>query len=115
MDNGRRQYEFAGFRVDVVSHELLSPNGASVPLTSKALDVLIHLIEHRERVVEKNELLAAVWTGRVVEENNLTQAISSLRKAFGVSVGERRYILTMPNRGYRFVADVNVAPNAGQR
>lgn len=115
MENGRCQFEFSGFRVDVVSRELLGQDGASIPLTSKALDVLLHLIEHRDRVVGKLELLAAVWTGRVVEENNLTQAISSLRKAFGVGAGERRYILTVPNRGYRFVADLQAAASAAQR
>jgi len=100
----RRLYEFPGFRLDAVSRELFGADCAAIPLTSKALDVLLHLIEHRDRTVGKDELLAAVWAGRVVEENNLTQAISALRKAFGVGAGERRYIVTIPGRGYRFVA-----------
>jgi DNA-binding winged helix-turn-helix (wHTH) protein len=99
-----RQYEFSGYRLDVVSRELFGPAGAPLAVTSKALDVLAYLIEQRDRVVDKDDLLAAVWAGRVVEENNLTQAISSLRKAFGVRAGEHRFIVTISGRGYRFVA-----------
>ncbi|MBS0380979.1 MAG: winged helix-turn-helix domain-containing protein [Proteobacteria bacterium] len=106
MDGDRRYYEFSDFRLDVVARELLGPDRARVPLTSKALDVLIYLIEQRGRVVFKNELLAAVWSGRIVEENNLTQAISLVRRAFGTGVGDHSYIVTIPGRGYRFVARV---------
>ncbi|HKT42704.1 MAG TPA: winged helix-turn-helix domain-containing protein [Rhodanobacteraceae bacterium] len=98
-----------------MSRELFGPDRAPITLTSKAMDVLLYLIEQRSRVVDKNELLAAVWAGRVVEENNLTQAISSLRKAFGVGAGEHRYIVTVPGRGYRFVADLAVASDNEMR
>jgi len=104
MARGRHQVEFSGFRLDIASRELFGPDDATLPLTSKALDVLAYLIEHSDRMVGKDELLAAVWTGRVVEENNLPQAISALRKAFGVGAGEHRFIVTIPGRGYRFVA-----------
>ncbi len=100
----RRFYEFPGFRLDAVSRELFGADRASIPITSKALDVLVYLVEHRDRTIGKDELLAVVWEGRVVEENNLTQAISAVRKAFGVAAGEHRYIVTIPGRGYRFVA-----------
>jgi DNA-binding winged helix-turn-helix (wHTH) protein len=110
----RHQYEFAGFRLDAVSRELFGQGGASIPLPSKAVDLLIYLIEQRHRVVGKDDLLAAVWTGRVVEENNLTQAISALRKAFGVSAGEHRYIVTIPGRGYRFVAGLTAGSSGEQ-
>lgn len=109
MGMGPRQYEFSGYRLDVVSRELFGPAGAPLAVTSKALDVLAYLIEQRDRVVDKDDLLAAVWAGRVVEENNLTQAISSLRKAFGVRAGEHRFIVTISGRGYRFVAKVRQA------
>lgn len=107
MDGDRRCYEFSGFRLDGVSRELFGPDRAPITLSSKALDVLLYLIEQRGRVVDKYELLAAVWTGRVVEENNLTQAISAVRRAFGAGVGDHRYIVTVPGRGYRFVAEVS--------
>jgi len=102
----RRQYEFSGYRLDVASRELFGPSGALLPVTSKAVDVLAYLIEQRDRVVDKDDLLAEVWAGRVVEENNLTQAISALRKAFGVRPLEHRFIITISGRGYRFVAAV---------
>ena len=106
MGTEPRQYEFSGYRMDVVSRELFGPAGAAIPLTSKALDVLAYLIQQRDRVVDKNDLLATVWSGRVVEENNLTQAISALRKAFGTRPLEHRFIVTFSGRGYRFVAAV---------
>lgn len=109
MGMERRQYEFSGYRLDAVSRELFGPDGTPIPVTSKALDVLAYLIEQRSRVVDKDDLLAAVWSGRVVEENNLTQAISALRKAFGVRPPEHRFIVTIPGRGYRFVADLAAA------
>ncbi len=107
MDGEQRHYDFAGYRLDIVSRELSGPDHALIPLTSKALDVLIYLLRQRKRVVEKNELLATVWAGRIVEENTLTQAISAIRRAFGAGVGDHRFIVTVPGRGYRFVADVD--------
>lgn len=114
----RRLYEFSGFQLDVWSRELRGADGVAVPLTSKALGalgVLVHLVEQGDRVVDKSELLTAVWAGRVVEENNLTQAISALRKAFGVGVGDHSFILTIPGRGYRFVAQPSAGPLVDRR
>ena len=115
MDGDRRQYEFSGYRLDGVSRELFGPDRAPIALSSKALDVLLYLIEQRDRVVDKDDLLAAVWAGRVVEENNLTQAISALRKAFGVRPPEHRFIVTVSGRGYRFVADLAATPGNEMR
>lgn len=106
MGTVRRQYEFSGYRLDAASRELFGPSGTPLSVTAKAVDVLVYLIEQRDRVVDKDDLLAAVWAGRVVEENNLTQAISALRKAFGVRPLEHRFIITISGRGYRFVAAV---------
>lgn len=99
-----RYYRFEGFQLDTLRRELRDADGAMVPLTAKAFDVLCALIEQRDVVVGKEALLAAVWPGRVVEENNLTQAIAALRRAFGVNAHDRGYIVTAPGRGYRFVA-----------
>ncbi len=101
-----QQYAFCGHRLDGRRRELTGPDGAAIALTSKAFDVLLKLIERREQVMGKDELLAAVWPRRVVEENNLTQAVSALRKALGGDARDHRYIITVPGRGYRFVADV---------
>lgn len=100
-----RCYRFGSFVVDTQTRELRGGD-APVALSAKAFDTLCVLIEQRHRVVSKDELLATVWAGRVVEENNLTQAVSALRHALGTGAGDRRYVVTVPGRGYRFVADV---------
>ena len=104
MEGTSRYYRFEGFLLDTLRRELRDSADALVPLTSKAFDVLCVLIENRHAVVGKEALLDAVWSGRVVEENNLTQAIAALRRAFGASAQDRRFIVTVPGRGYRFVA-----------
>src|SRR5690606_35520476 len=104
--SGTRHYRFDGFRVDTHARVLLDADGKRLPLTGRAFDTLCHLIEHRDRIVAKDELMVAVWPGRVVEENNLAQAIAALSRALGVRAGERRAVVTVPGRGYRFVAAV---------
>ena len=106
-DENERHYRFEGFLLDVRTRELRDAQGEAVSLNARAFDALHLLIRHRERVVGKDELLDTVWAGRVVEENTLTQAISQLRKALGAGAGDHRYIVTVPGRGYRFVADVD--------
>lgn len=101
-----RQLGVEGYRIDPQARRLLSPAGAPVAMTGKAFDVLLFLVEHRDRVVSKDDLLAAVWPGRVIEENTLTQAISLARRALGSNASDHRHIVTLPGRGYRFVAPV---------
>jgi DNA-binding winged helix-turn-helix (wHTH) protein/TolB-like protein/thioredoxin-like negative regulator of GroEL len=101
-------YEFGDFRLDA-SKRLLLRSGEPVPLTPKVFDTLLYLVEHRGAVLSKDELMTAVWPDTVVEENNLGQNISKLRGVLGESRGENRYIVTLPGRGYRFVADVKRA------
>ena len=100
-----RHCRFGSFRLDARMRELRD-GGVPVVLTAKAFDVLLVLLRNRDRVVGRDELLSTVWAGRVVEENNLTQAISALRRAFGADAHDHRYIVTVPGRGYRFVAEV---------
>jgi DNA-binding winged helix-turn-helix (wHTH) protein/Tfp pilus assembly protein PilF len=99
-------YEFGGFRLDASKRLLLRGGGEVVSLTPKVFDTLLYLVERGGVVVDKDELMRMVWPDTVVEENNLNQNISALRRALGESRGEHRYILTVPGRGYRFVADV---------
>ncbi len=99
-------YEFGPFRIDKMRRRLLR-DGAIVPLTPKAFDTLFVLIEHGGQIVEKTELMEKVWPGVAVEENNLTQNISALRKALGEKREEPSYILTAPGIGYRFIAPVH--------
>jgi DNA-binding winged helix-turn-helix (wHTH) protein/tetratricopeptide (TPR) repeat protein len=98
-------YKFGEFRVEV-GKRLLLRGGAPVALTPKAFDTLLHLIQNRQRVVEKDELMQAIWPDTSVEENNLNQNISTLRRVLGETRGENRYIATTPGKGYRFTADV---------
>ncbi|HEV7785383.1 MAG TPA: winged helix-turn-helix domain-containing protein, partial [Thermoanaerobaculia bacterium] len=105
----RSLYEFGGFRVDPVRRRLLRSQ-EQVPLTPKAFSILLILLERRGGVVEKEELIQMVWPDTYVTEANLTQNISSLRKALGERANEHRYVVTVPGRGYSFVADVIEIP-----
>jgi DNA-binding winged helix-turn-helix (wHTH) protein/tetratricopeptide (TPR) repeat protein len=98
-------YKFGEFRIEA-GKRLLLRGGALVALTPKAFDTLLHLIQNRQRVVEKDELMQAIWPDTSVEENNLNQNISTLRRVLGETRGENRYIATTPGKGYRFTADV---------
>jgi len=98
-------YDFAPFRLDV-RERLLLRNGERVSLTPRTFDTLLMLVRNRDRVVEKNELMDTLWPDSDVEENNLNQSISAVRKALGEKPGEQKYIKTVTRRGYRFVADV---------
>ena len=98
-------YEFGPFRLDPLKRRLMR-DGEHVRLTPKALDLLLVLVEASGRTVEKDELLEKVWAGTIVEENNLNQNITALRKSLGDSRQDSQYIATVPGIGYRFVADV---------
>src|SRR5918998_5702701 len=98
-------YEFGPFRLDPLKRRLMR-DGEPVRLTPKAFDLLLVLVEERGRTVEKDELFAKVWPGVTVEENNLNQNITALRKSLGDSRQESQYIATIPGVGYRFVAEV---------
>jgi TolB-like protein/DNA-binding winged helix-turn-helix (wHTH) protein/Tfp pilus assembly protein PilF len=102
-------YEFGDFRVDAARHLLVSRAGDAIPLTPKAFETLLYLVEHHGLVLDKDVLMQAIWPHTVVEENNLNQSISALRRVLGESRGENRYIATVPGRGYQFVADVRKA------
>ncbi len=98
-------YEFGSFRLDAVKR-LLWREGEPVPLTSKSLETLLALVESRGEILDKDSLMSRIWPDTVVEEKNLTINISALRKALGENPREHRYIVTVPGRGYRFVAEV---------
>jgi Tol biopolymer transport system component/DNA-binding winged helix-turn-helix (wHTH) protein len=106
-------YEFGPFRVDSAKY-VLTRDGEVVPLNLKAFEILLALIQNRGQVLEKNELLQRVWPDTVVEENNLARNISALRKALDEQPNEHHYILTVPGRGYRFVASVREVDGASE-
>jgi len=105
-------YEFGRFRLKPAERVLLR-EGEPVPLTPKVFDILVTLVEHGGHVVAKDDLMKRVWPNTFVEEGNLTQNISLLRKALGESSGGVQFIETVPRRGYRFVADTNQSWGAG--
>lgn len=107
-------YAFGGFRLDASRRLLFSADGAQVPLNSRAFDTLLCFVEHPGELLEKATLLKMVWPHTIVEENNLNQCIWALRRALGETPGEHRFIVTVPGRGYRFVAPVRVLDGADE-
>lgn len=101
-----RIYEFGDFRIDAAKRLLTQRNGEAVPLMPKAFDTLLYLVRKHGKIIEKDELMAEIWPDTIVEENNLTQNISILRRVFGEKPGEHRFVATIPGVGYKFVADV---------
>jgi DNA-binding winged helix-turn-helix (wHTH) protein/pimeloyl-ACP methyl ester carboxylesterase/class 3 adenylate cyclase len=110
MDRGTCLYEFGPFTLDKCERLLLC-GGDLVALTPKVFETLRVLVENSGHVVSKEELIQQVWPDSFVEENNLAQNISILRKALGEGVAGLKYIETVPKRGYRFVADVRGLPD----
>ena len=99
------EYAFDAFRLDI-GRRVLTRDGEVLPLTPKAFDTLAYLVQRAGTVVEKDELMAALWPDTVVEESNLSQNIYTVRRLLGEARGEHRYIATIPGRGYQFVATV---------
>jgi DNA-binding winged helix-turn-helix (wHTH) protein/Tol biopolymer transport system component len=100
------EYVFGPFRMDVASMQLWRGQEL-VPLTPKAFDTLVVLLQNRHRLVRKDELLSAVWPNSFVSEDSLAQNITVLRRALGDDHNQPHYIATVPRRGYRFVASVS--------
>src|SRR5262245_43431077 len=98
-------YNFGPFRINV-SERLLFRGDHLVPLTPKALDLLVVLVESRGQLLTKEELMKQVWPDSFVEEANLSHNIYKLREALGDGSNGEKYIETLPRRGYRFVAKV---------
>src|SRR5215831_4949088 len=90
----KHSYEFGPFRLDKAKHLLLR-DGQAVPLTPKALETLLMLVENRQRVVEKDDLMQLIWPDSFVEEGSLTRNIYLLRKTLGENPNDHRYIVTV--------------------
>lgn len=101
-------YEFGPFHLDATKRVLLK-EGEPLKLFPKEFDTLLALVERNGELVEKDDLMQRVWQGSIVEESNLTTNISHLRKLLGESRNKHDYIVTVPGRGYRFVAGVRQA------
>lgn len=102
-----KNYFFEDYQIDASRNLLLhQPDGEAVALTSKAFQVLLLLVENHGELVTKNDLMARVWQDSFVEEANLTQTISVLRKILSENPNQHRFIVTESGKGYRFVAPI---------
>ena len=81
----------------------MTRDGGAVPLSPKLFDTLWHLVLRRGAIVGKDELMSAVWSDTIVEENNLNKNISRLRQVPGQKFGENQFVATIPGKGYQFV------------
>jgi DNA-binding winged helix-turn-helix (wHTH) protein/TolB-like protein len=110
MEKGQL-YGFGRFLLDPSGRKLLRSD-EPVPLTPRVFDTLVALVSAHGRVVSKEELLGTVWRDVFVEDNNLSQSISALRKALGDDGNGNRYVATVPRKGYSFVAQVAELPRS---
>ncbi len=99
------QFAFNDYVLDLDRREL-KRNAKIVQVAPQVFDLLTYLVQHRERVVSKDDLLAAVWGGRIVSESTVTTHINAVRKAIGDSGGAQLLLRTIPRKGFRFVAEV---------
>jgi len=110
----QRTYEFGPFVLDTLQHSLFK-EGKPVALTPKTYDTLLLLVENHGRMLLKEELMKALWPDSFVEESNLTQQVSMIRRALGESASDPRYIVTVPGRGYRFTGEVKISADSEDR
>ena len=105
-DIDENSFIFNGFRIDGNRRLLLDDEERPVSLTPKVFDLLLYLVQNRGKLLAKDQLMSAVWPDTIVEESNLTQNVSILRRALGDAKGDNAFIVTVPGRGYKFVAEV---------
>lgn len=108
MSSESRSIRFGEFVLDGQNF-LFTKSGEAVPLTPKALNLLMVLIENRSRVVSKGELIEKVWSDSFVEEGNLAYTIRLIRKALNDDASTPTYIESVPRRGYRFISSVETS------
>jgi TolB-like protein/DNA-binding winged helix-turn-helix (wHTH) protein/tetratricopeptide (TPR) repeat protein len=112
--SGAEVFAFEGFSLDPRLRRLFGPDGRSLPLSGRAFDTLLYLVEHPNQLIDKHALMKAVWPNVIVEENNLNQNILIVRRTLGETPGEHRFIVTVPGRGFRFVPAVRRLEGAGE-
>lgn len=103
-------YVFGEFRLLPAKRQLQGIDGQNIVLRGKVFDLLWYLLRNKGRLVDKSELLEALWPDTVVEENNLNQSVSTLRQALGDDVKSPNFIATVKGRGYQFVGEVSREP-----
>jgi DNA-binding winged helix-turn-helix (wHTH) protein len=98
-------FSFKDFALDAERRELRA-RGTIVPIEPQVFDLLVYLIQNRDRVVSKDDLIASVWGGRIVSDSTLDSRINAVRKAIGDSGNQQELVRTIPRKGVRFVGDV---------
>ena len=101
------QFHFSSHVLDVGLRELTRA-GEAIAVEPQVFDLLIYLVENRDRVVSKDDLIERIWDGRIVSESTLTSRINAARKAVGDSGKDQAVIRTIARKGFRFVGDVQV-------
>ena len=104
-------FSFENYALDCERRELRA-HGAAVPVEPQVFDLLVYLIENRDRVVSKDDLIASVWSGRIVSDSTLDSRINAARKALGDSGEHQRLVRTIARKGFRFVGEVQAGPAA---
>ena len=105
------RYAFGDFVLERSQQRVLRSDGSELSLTPRLFSALLLFVENADALLEKDTLMRALWPGLVVEENNLSQTVSSLRRALGDEPPGSRYIQTAARRGFRFIAAVTVLPD----
>jgi TolB-like protein len=117
--SGASGFCFAGFEIDVARQELRRA-GVAVHIEPQVFDLLVYLVQRRDRIVSKDELIEAIWQGRIISEAALSSRISAVRRVLGDSGNDQRLIRTLNRRGFRFVGEIvetgsaPAAPPGGQ-
>ena len=101
------EFEFGGFRLVAAERRLYRGDGSRVELSPRLFDALLHFVERPGQLLDKDSLLATLWPGLVVEDNNLNQLVSALRHALGDEAQGSRFIQTVPRRGFRFIGAIS--------
>jgi len=114
MNEPRLTYEFDSYRIDV-TNRLVLRHDDPLPLTPKAVEILISLIAHQGEIMSKSDLMKIVWPDTIVEDGNLAQNIYLLRKTLTEGSNGKQYVETVARRGYRFVGEVREIRNGGRR
>ena len=96
---------FGDFEIDPVARSLRK-HGERIPLTRRSFDILLFFARHPGEIVSREDLIRNVWSDTFVDENTLSQSISTLRRSLAERPGDNNFIATLPGRGYQFVAQV---------
>src|SRR4249920_2687191 len=100
---------FGDYEIDVERRELRRAE-TPVHVEPQVFDLLVYLVQNRDRVVSKDDLIASIWGGRAVSDSTLTSRINAARKAVGDSGVKQKLIRTIARKGLRFVGDVHIRP-----